>query len=169
MKNKIHDPVEFVQNLVTRKGKSDLYGVYLPVVTFVAEADVDYGYPSDEGAPQQVQKCFSDEKSEWNSILVDTRLLPEEIVFPISFLRSGEPVNVLFIPEGNDMSCHVTIPKLVVDEIAGEVSFFQEILRKVSAFAGKTATTVKFTVGVVSLDWDDMVERGAAQEVDVGF
>lgn len=170
MNHKIHDPVTFLTNLVTRKGKSDLFGVYLTGVTVSAEATRDYGYEEDrELASQKVKACFSTDRADWNCLLVETRTDTTEIVFPISFFVGREPVTVYFISEDHDMSCLVFIPKLVIDEFASEVTFYQELLKAVASFAGKTPSIVKFTIGVASTDWDDLVERGEAREVDVGF
>jgi hypothetical protein len=170
MNHKIHDPVSFLTNLVTRKGKSDLFGVYLTGITVSAEATVDYGYGKDRSlALQKIKSCFSSDRGDWNSLLVETRTDTSEIVFPISFFVGREPVTVYFLTEDHDMSCLVFIPKLVIDEFASEVTFYQELLKEVAAFAGKSPSIVKFTIGVVSTDWDDLVERGVAREVDVGF
>lgn len=170
MNHKIHDPVTFLTNLVTRKGKSDLFGVYLTGVSVSAEAEAEYGYENDRSiAYQKVQACFSSDRRDWNSLLVETRIDTNEIVFPISFFRGSEPVTVYFIIEDHDMSCLVFIPKLVIDEFASEVTFYQELLKTVASFSGKTPSIVKFTIGVASTDWDDLVERGEALEVDVGF
>ena len=67
------------------------------------------------------------------------------------------------------MSAMVFIPTLVVEEFVTEVTFFQHLLREVASFAGKTSTSIRFIIGAVSMDWEDLVERGGAQEVDVGF
>jgi hypothetical protein len=67
------------------------------------------------------------------------------------------------------MSAMVFIPTLVVDEFVTEVTFFQHLVREVATFAGKVPTSVRFTMGAVSMDWDNLVERGGAREVDIGF
>jgi hypothetical protein len=43
------------------------------------------------------------------------------------------------------------------------------LLRNVSSFAGKVPTSIRFIIGSVSMDWDDLVEKGGAREVDIGF
>jgi hypothetical protein len=63
----------------------------------------------------------------------------------------------------------VFIPTLVVEEFVTEVTFFQSLLKKVAHFAGKTNTSIRFTIGAASMQWDDLVEQGHAREVDVGF
>jgi hypothetical protein len=75
---------------------------------------------------------------------------------------------VYFISEGHEMSAMVFIPTLVVPEFVTEVTFFQHLLREVASFAGKTPTSIRFTIGAVSMEWDELVERGCAREVDLG-
>jgi hypothetical protein len=170
MSPKLSDPNSFLTSLVTKKGRSDLYGVYLTGVNVVASATENYDYDVPlEGIERDVQNIFAHEANDWNALLVETRRMTDEIVFPISFIRGREPNTVYFIAEGHEMSAMVFIPTLVVDEFVTEVTFFQHLLREVAHFAGKTATTIRFTVGAVSMEWDDLVERGCAREVDVGF
>jgi hypothetical protein len=170
MAPKITDPANFLTSLVTKKGKSDRYGVYLTGVNVVASATENYEYDVPLGqVEREVERVFAQDSSDWNALLVETRRETEEIVFPISFIRGREPNTVYFLIEGHEMSAMVFIPTLVVEEFVTEVTFFQHLLREVSAFAGKTPTTVRFTLGSVSMEWDDLVERGCAREVDVGF
>jgi hypothetical protein len=167
---KIADPVTFLRNLVAKKGKSDLFGVYLTSVNVIADSHTDYSY---DVSTDEINKCVKNlltgETADWNKLLVDTRLEESEIVHPIAFHHCAEPVTVFFITEGHEMSCSVAIPKLTVEEFFFDVVFFQTLLQKVSQFAGKVATTVRFHIGVASLDWNELVERGEAQEVTVGF
>lgn len=170
MAPKITDPNTFLTNLVTRKGKSDLYGVYLTGVNVIADAQEDYGYPvSYDGVNKEIQNLMLREESDWNQLLVETRRNKEEIIYPISFIRGREPNTVYFVCEGREMSAMVFIPTLVVSEFVTEVTFFQALLQEVSHFAGKTPTSIRFTIGAVSMEWDDLVERGCAREVDIGF
>jgi hypothetical protein len=167
---KIADPVTFLRNLVAKKGKSDLFGVYLTSVNVIADSHTDYSYDvSIDEIDKCVKKLLTGETADWNKLLVDTRLEESEIVHPIAFHHCAEPVTVFFITEGHEMSCSVAIPKLTVEEFSFDVVFFQALLQKVSQFAGKVATTVRFHIGVASLDWSELVERGEAQEVTVGF
>jgi len=170
MAPKITDPVTFLSNLVSRKGKSDLYGVYLTAVNVLADAQEDYGYGVPlEVAEREVQLLFSKEEVDWNHLLVQTRRNHEEIIHPISFIRGREPITVYFAVEGNEMSAMVFIPTLVVSEFVSEVTFYQHLLHEVAFFAGKTATSIRFTIGAVSMEWDDLVETGCARQVDIGF
>jgi hypothetical protein len=170
MAPKLTDPNSFLTSLVTKKGKSDRYGVYLTGVNVAANATENYDYEvSLEQIEREIQGLFLKDSNDWNALLVETRKETEEIVFPISFIRGREPNTVYFISEGHEMSAMVFIPTLVVDEFVTEVTFFQHLLREVAQFAGKTPTSIRFTLGAVSMEWDDLVERGCAREVDVGF
>ena len=170
MAPKITDPNTFLTSLVSKKGKSDLYGVYLTGVNVTASATENYEYNvSLEQVEKDIKNIFAHESNDWNALLVETRREVEEIVFPISFIRGREPNTVYFLAEGSEMSAMVFIPTLVVDEFVSEVTFYQQLLREVATFAGKTPTTLRFTLGAVSMEWDDLVERGCAREVDLGF
>jgi hypothetical protein len=170
MAPRITDPNSFLTGLVSKRGKSDLFGVYLTGVNVLADANEDYGY----GVPlsdieRDIRNVFARDENDWNRLLVETRLNNLELIFPISFYRGVEPVTVYFAIEGNEMSCMVFIPTLVVNEFVTEVTFFQALLKEVASFAGKTSTSIRFTIGAVSMEWDDMVEHGHAKEVDVGY
>jgi hypothetical protein len=167
---KISDPYTFLHNLVSRKGKSDLYGVTLTAVSVIADTHIDYEYEvSKTDIERDLKSLFSRERGDWDSLLVETRMNRQEMVFPISFIHGTEPITVYFISEDHDMSCMVFIPTLSVEEFKYEVVFYIELLKEVAAFAGKTPTTVRFTLGSASVEWDDLVERGDVQEVTVGF
>lgn len=170
MAQKITDPYLFLKNLVSKKGKSDLFGVYLSAVNIVADAKEDYGHgPSRDQCAKEIESIFRKDENDWNRLLVDTRLDNIEVVHPIAFYYRGEPVNVFFIIEDHEMSCMVCIPRLVVDEFAAEIAIFQQLLSDVASFAGKTATTIKFCIGVAAISWEDLAEEGYAEEVTVGF
>lgn len=167
---KITDPLSFLTNLLANKGRSDLYGIYLIGVNVLAEANQDYGYDVSQSlASSEVFNLLSRESVEWNELLVATRIGVHETVYPISFLRQREPVTVYFLTEGIEMSAMVFIPTLTISEFVAEVTFYQHLLREVALFAGKTSTSIRFTIGAVSMEWDQVVERGCAREVDIGF
>jgi hypothetical protein len=48
MSPKLTDPNTFLTSLVSRKGRSDLYGVYLTGVNILADATEDYAVSSAE-------------------------------------------------------------------------------------------------------------------------
>jgi hypothetical protein len=144
--------------------------VYLTGVSILADATEDYGYNvSLAETERQVERTFIEEEDDWNRLRVETRRNVNEIIFPISFLRGREPNTVYFVVEGNEISAMVFIPTLVVDEFATEVTFFQALLRDIASFAGKTPTTIRFTLGAVSMEWDEVVDSGHARQVDIGF
>lgn len=170
MAKSITDPLNFLTNLLTNKGRSDLYGIYLTNVAVLAECETDYGYEVSESSIEtEVESLLRREENDWNRLLVQVRRDRDQIVFPIVFLRNLEPVTVYFIVEGNEISLSVFIPTLVLNEFVTEVTFYQHLLREVALFAGKTPTSIRFTIGAVSMEWDEVVERGCAREVDVGF
>jgi hypothetical protein len=65
------------------------------------------------------------------------------------------------------MSALVFLPSLMLDEFPYEVTLFQRLLKEVASFAGKTPDSLKFVIGVAIASWDDMVERGEAQEIEI--
>jgi hypothetical protein len=170
MAPKITDPVSFLKNLVSRKGRSDMEGVYLCGATVLADALEDYGYTVDTvKVENEVTNLLARGEKEWNSLLVSIRLYDNELVHPITFVRNGEEVMVHFITEDHDISCLVFIPKLEVGSFESEVTFFLGLLRFTAQFAGKTPTTARFTIGAACTGWDDMVEEGYAKEHDIAF
>jgi len=170
MAPKINDPLSFLTNLLTNKGRSDLYGIYLTGVNVLAECETDYGYEvSHSKVETDVEHLLRQDEDDWNRLLVQVRRDRDQIVFPIVFLRNLEPVTAYFIVEGNEISLSVSIPTLVLTEFVTEVTFFQHLLSTVALFAGKNSSTVRFTLGAVSMQWDELVERGCAREVDIGY
>jgi hypothetical protein len=170
MTQKHTDPNTFLRNLVTKKGKSDRLGVYLTGVNVVADANADYGYDVETSRIEKLLKTVSNRiEGDWNRVLVETRLNNEQIVHPLTFDVGGGDVTVFFIAEGHEMSAMVFIPTLLVTEFVTEIAFYGHMLHQVASFAGKTPTSVKFTIGAAFMDWEDLVEQGSAREVDVGF
>jgi hypothetical protein len=170
MTQKYTDPYTFLRNLVSKKGKSDLLGVYLTGVTVVADVSDVYGYDlTSEWLVKTVEDLQKKEEANWNKLLVSARRNADDIVHTFTFSRLGEPVTMYFLAEGREMSAMVFIPTLLVTEFVSEVAVYSQLLTQVAAFAGKTPTSVKFTLGAALMDWDDLVEQGCAREVDVGF
>ena len=170
MAAKITDPNSFLTGLVSKRGKSDLFGVYLTGVNVIADALEDYGYEvSTEIVENELKNLIAREEKDWNRLLVETRTDTEQVIFPISFHRNLEPYTVYFASEDHEMSCMVFIPTLLVEEFVTEVTFFQHLLRFVARFAGKNPSTIRFTIGSVSMEWEEMVSQGHAKEVEVGW
>ena len=165
---KIIDPHSFLRNLVLRKGRSDVDGVVLTAVNVQADALENYGYSEPHwNIERDIRNVFARDENDWNRLFVGTRLNETEIVHPISFIQGTEPVSIFFITEGHDMSALVFLPSLMLDEFPYEVTLFQRLLKEVASFAGKTPDSLKFVIGVAIASWDDMVERGEAQEMEI--
>ncbi len=169
MSQKITDPYAFLRNLVAKKGKSDLEGVYLTSVNVSADANQDYGYAFSETTVSMDLRVIRMDKAAWDNLLVSTRKQPNDIVYSIAIQYTSHPVLLCFLVDGSEMSCNVSIPTLALDEFVTQVTIFQRLLKEVAEFAGKIPTSVRFSIGVVTIYWDDLVEYGEAQEVDVGF
>jgi hypothetical protein len=152
-------------------GSNDHTTMFMLVKSIYFNVTVDYpSKPSDFfGYETDVENLLRQDEDDWNRLLVQVRRDRDQIVFPIVFLRNLEPVTAYFIVEGNEVSLSVSIPTLVLTEFVTEVTFFQHLLRTVALFAGKNSSTVRFTLGAVSMQWDELVERGCAREVDIGF
>lgn len=167
---KIVDPHSFLRSLVTRKGRSDVDGVVLTSVNVQADALGDYGYIDPHphwNIARDLSRLFEQDRSDWDRLLVDTRRNSTEIVHPISFIQGTEPVTVYFITEDDFMSAMVFLPSVVLDEFPYEVTLFQQLLKEVASFAGKAPDSLRFTIGVAVAGWDDLVEHGHAQEVEI--
>ena len=66
MAKKITDPLSFLTNLLTNKGKSDLYGIYLTGVNVLADCETDYGYDVSQSlASSEVFQLLSSESVEF--------------------------------------------------------------------------------------------------------
>jgi hypothetical protein len=168
MTAKITDPNSFLRQLVTRKGRSDVDGVILTAVNVQADALEDYGYEvSIPDIERGIRNIFARDEYDWNRLLVGTRQTETEIVHPISFIHGTEPTTIYFITEDHFMSAMVFLPSVMLDEFAYEVTLFQQLLRKVASFASKEPDSLRFTIGVAIASWDDMVERGDAQEIEI--
>jgi len=165
---KIVDPHSFLRNLVLRKGRSDVDGVVLTAVNVQADALENYNYSNPHwDIKREIHRFFEQDRADWDRLLVDTRQNETEIVHPISFIQGTEPVSIFFITEGYDMSALVFLPSVMLDEFPYEVTLFQQLLKEVASFAGKAPNSLKFVIGVAIAGWDDMVERGEAQEIEI--
>lgn len=169
MAQKITDPVTFLRNLVVRKGTSDRLGVYLTSVNVVADAQTEYDYDVNSGHVQLELKRLTkgNYEQEWNSLVINSLEEEEEIVHSLTFPYLGESVTLFFLTEGNELSCSVFLPKTEVCEFPFDVVFFQILLSKLAKLTSKYATNIRFHVGLATIAWDDMVEQGHAQEVEI--
>lgn len=167
---KITDPHSFLKNLITKKGKSELDGIYLPHVNVVAEALTDYGYSNDSyNAEREVENFLRRESAKWNDLLVGARRYDAELVHHIVYEQYGQSLMLMFVTEGNEISLSVSIPVLDLDDLVNLVTFQQFLLKEVAHFVGKSPTQIRFVAGVAMLRWQALVESGHVTEVDVGF
>ena len=165
---KLGDPVPFLQNLVIKKGRSDLEGVYLTNATVVASATEDYGYEFDTtGVDRDLENMWRQERA-WNDLVV-ALLREAQTTEHISFAYGTEQSIMQFFQEAHELSAHVYIPELDAGAFVYDVTFFTTLLNDVARFTGKTPTTVRFTIGYSLLYWDDMVKQGNAKEMDLNF
>ena len=72
MAPKLTDPNSFLTSIVTKKGKSDLYGVYLTGVNVAANATEEYGYEvSLEKIFSDINRTFQQDEADWDHLLVE--------------------------------------------------------------------------------------------------
>lgn len=166
---KIGDPVLFLQNLVIKKGRSDVEGVYLTNVTVVADATEDYNYEYNTAQVDRDLEVMWAQQQEWHTMLYKIKKYDkvcQNITFPYGY---EDQATVMFFNVEGDLSLHVFIPEVDASDFVYDVTYFTSLLRDMSRFTGKTYSTVKFTIGYCLLHWDDMVKRGEAREMDVAF
>ena len=160
--------MQFLQNLVTKKGRSDVEGVYLTNATVVALATEDYGYEFDTTSVERdLENMWRNERA-WNDLVV-ALLRDVQITEHISFAYGSEQSIMQFFQEGHELSAHVYIPEVDAGSFVYDVTFFTTILTDVARFTGKTPTTVRFTIGYSLLYWDDMVKQGSVKEMDFNY
>ena len=166
--SKISDPHTFLKNLLVKKGKSDLEGVILTGVNISADALSDYEYEiSQDIVEKDIRTIFEKERAKWDRFLVNIRSNPHEMIYPITFRRDFDEVTVFFLTTLYDISCLVFVPAVVLDEFEYEVAVFQKILKEVASFASRTPDSIKFTIGMAMTSWDEMVELGHAEEIEI--
>lgn len=177
MSNSANDPVLYLKSLVSKKGKSFSNGVYYtnPSVSVDANWDCPSYVIEQTRINRLVQDFFlgffdgeEDEswRNLWNSVLVSLRLSDEEV--DIHSIVAKDHL-LEFISEDNDLTLKITVPHLDVPQFASEVLFYLGVLKRVAQFACKTPIGLRFSIGIASLDWDDVVGLGGARKVDVSF
>lgn len=168
MTQKIGDPVQFLQTLVTKKGRSDVEGVYLTNVTVLAFANEDYGYEYDPTQVERDLEVMWAQQQEWHTLLYKIKRY-ERSCESITFPYGDDHATTVFINESGNLSLLVFIPELEASDFVYDVTYFTTLLQQVARFTGKTCSTVKFTIGYSLLYWDDMVKQGNAKEMDLNF
>lgn len=167
-------PVDYLKNLVCKRGKSSTEGVYYTCLTVTVDIDEDFSQfvPNTEWGEDSAEGLFNgeglddDSLNDWNWTLVKIRKSSDGVDVTSIVIRD----HLLdFISEDNDLTLKVTIPKLDVSQFAPEALLYRELLKKVSQFACKTPIGLKLSIGAVQMDWDDVVGSGGARKVDVSF
>ena len=167
---RITDPHTFLRNLVCKKGKSELDGIYLPHVSVVAEVSEDYGYHTESFDPdREVESIFRRDSNSWNELLVGARRYDAELAHSIAFTYGGEKHFLIFVTEGTEISLSVSIPALQLEDFVKMVTFYQALVKEVAHFVGKSGTQIRFVIGSALLPWQSLVDSGDVTEVDVGF
>lgn len=170
MAQKLTDPHSFLKNLITKKGKSELDGIYLPHVSVVAEALADYEYDTYSFDPERkVEDLIRRDANKWNELLVGARRYDAELVHSITCDLCSQESTLMFITEGTEISLSVFIPLLELSDFVNLITVSQALLKEVAHFVGKSPTQIRFVAGVAMLSWQSLVESGHVTEVDVGF
>lgn len=168
MAQNYRDPLTYLNEAVTKRGKSGPEGVYLYNVTVVAESTSNYSYRVSYGNP--ISPTVPPEGLDWvdwATLLInlrsDNRSLSHEIVF------ATDKSVWQFLPEGNLLSMNLFLP-------VTDIAIFPYILRQAqdallctSDFTSKTPGNIRFNIGIVTKSWEDMAEQGEVKEMDLCF
>lgn len=163
------DPVTYLNEAVTRRGKSGPDGVYLQNVTVVAEASSDFNLKLSYGVPVSPvipPSCVSHE--EWYELLVNLRWDLRSLSHRLN-LDEGAGSIFQFLPEGNSLSMNVFVPQVDTSDFPYILQMAQDTLICASDFTSKVAGNIRFSIGVVTKSWGDMVEEGDVEERDLNF
>jgi hypothetical protein len=168
MAQNYRDPLTYLNETVTKRGKSGPDGVYLYNVTVVAEAASDYNYRVSYGNP--VRPTVPPEGLdwvEWASLLIslrsDVRTLSHELLF------STDKSVWQFLPEGNSLSMNVFLPVTDISIFPYLLKQAQDTLICAADFATKVPDSIRFNIGVVTKSWVDMAEQGEVKEMDLSY
>jgi hypothetical protein len=174
MANTYKDPFEYLNDLILKRGKSGKNSVYVTNVTVVVDSQVDYDYkvPSPgfdllDPFPEPLYPDIQCIQSEWLHLLVSMRDKYEHESYTI--LLKDRLYQL--IPEGQQLSMNVFVPRLFANHFKYEVLHSQEMLNKVATFLGSTATTIRFNIGLASKTWEELTEEGEVtyREVDLSY
>lgn len=165
MANNYQDPKTYLNNAVTKRGKSGAEGVYLTNVTVVAEATADYGYKLNLAGTALFYPPFPFEQENWLTLLVSLRGGSRETPHHVS--TKSEIFQ--FVPEGGNISLNVFVPYLNADIFEVYVSECQEMLQFICDFSGKIPTFIRFHIGYAFRKWDTLAEEGEVEEQDFSF
>lgn len=161
------NPIDYLNDAVTKRGKSGPDGVYLTNLTVVAEAKVDYNQKLSYGPGVLAQNPPPDTNYEdWLRVLVDIRsdyrALSQEVAMMDNTILQ-------FIPEGNFLNLNVFLPTIETQGFPYMLVLCQDALKCVADFASKIPNSIRFNIGVACKSWGDMVEEGEAVETDLNY
>lgn len=159
------DPHSYLDSAVAKRGKSGYCGVYQTNVTVVAECDTDYGYKVFGVAGDVLYPQIQVDEEDWLRMLVTLR---SQTLQRQCTIMNGRQI-YQFLPEGGHMSLNIFLPEIFTHSFQYEVLTAQNTLRNVATFVGSLPSTIRFNIGIAWKTWDDMVESGEAQEVDLSF
>jgi hypothetical protein len=162
MSHNYQDPKAYLNNAVTKRGKSGSEGVYLTNVTVVADCGTDYGYKANILGTNLYVPPYPFEYEDWLSLLVSMRGNPIDLPVHIT----TEEATFQFMPEGGNISLNVFMPSINSDVFEVHVSECQELLQFVGDFAGKIPTFVRFSIGYAFRRWDTLLGEGEVQATD---
>lgn len=160
------DPVAYLNEAVTKRGKSGPDGVYLHNVTVVAEALTDYNYKVSYGpAATAFDGPVDVNIYDWHSLLVSIRAGYRQLSHELH-LRD---FSLQFLVEGGIINLNVFYPTVETASFPYTILYCQDVLRCVADFAGKIPASIRFNIGLAHKSWEDMVEEGEAEETDLNF
>ena len=165
MTKKVNDPVSYLKGLVSGRGKSSSDGVYYAHCTVMAEVEGDYGYEMRTSPKWDADYAYTRSSEKLNETLVQLR--KESGIVVSSYMNVKDFIQ--FISEDHDLTMSVTIPTVTLEDFAYKVVYYQTFFKKVAKFAGKTPTQIRFFIGTATMSWEELVDSGEAQEIDVGF
>lgn len=159
------DPKSYLNNAVTKRGKSGTDGVFLTNVTVVAECSTDYGYKVNTSGVTPLNPPFGVCYDSWLELLVSLRSnfpdTPEHVI--------TEEISLQFVPDGGSISLNVYLPVLNSDVFEVYVKECQETLALVCDFSGKLPTFIRFSIGYAFRRWDTLEEEGEVEGQDLSF
>lgn len=167
MAQNYRDPLSYLNEAVTKRGKSGPDGVYLHNVTVVAESTSDYNYKvSYGGLITPLLNPSGVEWEDWATLLITLRSYPRILSKQLSFHDNSI---WQFLPEGNLLSMNVFLPEVNIAAFSYKLKQAQDALVCLADFASKVPGNIRFNIGVVTKSWRDMAEQGEVEEMDLSY
>lgn len=162
------DPITYLNEAVTRRGKSGPDGVYLQNVTVVAEASSDFNLNLSYGVPvSPVMPPSYCKVEDWNQLLVNLRWDLRSLSHTLNIPEDG--LILQFLPEGNILGMNVFVPQVNTSDFPYTLQMAQDTLVCAADFTSKVAGNIRFSIGIATKSWGDMVEEGDVEERDLNF